>query len=265
MERTTRRRFLASWTTLAASAVAGWHDAPEAAAQAPLVNIRTGMFGELMEAWYAGPQGIVRARVTRDTAGVASRARVEVLRGDAFVLTVVASTPMRAVPQTLGAAMLAVRGGATTYRLRWDASSIGVTAQEFPSNGSALVEVQSGARVWHGGFDLETWSMRGPWEGPGLDSVLPPTVTDPAAPFAAVFESIIVRSEALSGGAFAPVPGQFPVVQAGTARASCSAACWGAAGGAAAAACPTAPGIACILATSACGIAASVCNGVCRA
>jgi len=265
MDRTTRKRFLASCATLAASAVAAWCDTPEAVAQAPLVNIRTGMFGELMEAWYAGPQGIVRARVTNDTAGVASRARVEVLHGDAFVLTVVASTPMRAAPQTLGAATLFVRGGTTTYRLRWDASAIGVTSQEFPSHGAALVEVQSGGQVWHGGFDLETWSMREPWEGPGVDSVLSPAATGAAEPFAAVFESIIVRSEALSGGAFAPVPGQFPVVQAGTARASCAAACWGAAGGAAAAACQTAPDIACILATSACGIAASACNAVCRA
>lgn len=265
MERTTRRRFLASCTTLAASAVAGWGCAPGAVAQAPLVNIRTGMFGELMEAWYAGPQGIVRALVTTDTAGVASRARVDVLQGDAHLLTVVASTPMRAAPQTLGAATLVVRGGATTYRVQWDASSIAVTAQEFPSSGSALVEVQSGGRVWHGGFDLETWSIRGPWDGPDLDSVLRPAATGPAAPFAAVFESIIVRSEALSGGAFSPVPGQFPIVQAGTAGASCDAACWGAAGGAAAVACPTAPDIACILATSACGIAASACHAVCRA
>jgi hypothetical protein len=265
MVRTTRRRFLASCTTLAASAVAWWCGAPQAVAQVPLVNIRTGMFGELVEAWYAGPQGIVRARVTNDAAGVASRAAVEVLHGDAAVLTVVASTPMRTVPQTLGAAVLVVRGGTTTYRLRWDASSIGVTAEGFPSNGVALVEVQSGGRVWHGGFDLETWSMQEPWEGPGLDSVLPPSVTDAAAPFAAVFESIIVRSEALSGGAFAPVPGQFPIAQAGTAGASCDAACWGAAGGAAAAACQTPPDIACILATSACGIAASACHAVCRA
>jgi len=218
-----------------------------------------------VEAWYAGPQGIVRARVSSDTAGVASRATVEVLHGDAFVLTVGASTPMRAAPQTLGAAMLVVRGGATTYRLRWDASSIGVTAQEFPSRGAALVEVLTGGRAWRGEFDLETWSMREPWEGPGLDSAFSPAVTDAAVAFAAVFESIIVRSEALSGGAFAPVQGQFPVVQAGTAQASCDAACWGAAGGAAAVACQTAPDIACILATSVCGIAASACHAVCRA
>ncbi len=263
MRRTSRRRLLATsaWMTLG-----GWAagERQAAMAQPPLVTVRTGIFGDLLEASYAGPQGIVRAIITKEATGATVQATIEILQGDASLVTVTAHTPMQTVPLTLGSASFALRAGAARYRLRWDAGAIAVNAREFPSDGSALVEVRSGAQVWRGLFDLRTWSMRSPWEAPDADAAVPPAVVDLADPFAAVFQSLVVHDQGLSGGAFAPTPGVRPVLQAGTANVACSAACWGAAGGAVAAARVGAPGIICILAEGACSTAASVCHAMCR-
>ncbi len=248
------------------TALAGWAVAAgcgAVAAQEPLVEVRTGMFGELLEASYAGPLGIIRARVTRSAAGTAAHATIDILEGGTPLATVTASAPLPVVPRTLGAASLAIRAGSTNYRLRWDASTLGVGSGVLPTNGTAAVEVRGGSRIWRGLFDFEAWSMRGPWDAPDLDTFLPIAARRPAEPFAAVFQSLILGDESRSAGAFAPIAGQPPAVLAGTAGAACAAACWTAPGGAVAAACPEPSGIVCILATAACGTAASVSYATC--
>src|SRR5579875_323978 len=259
----TRRQLL---TASIGAALAGWRGAAGCGtgeAEEPLVDVRTGMFGALLEASYAGPLGIIRARVTRSTAGAAAQAAIDILQGSTVLATVSASAPLQVVPRTLGAASLAIRAGPANYRLRWDASTLAVESGVLPTTGAAVVEVQADSRIWRGLFDFETWSLRDPWDAPDLETFLPVDVRRPAEPFAAVFRSVILGNESRSAGAFAPTAGQRPAVLAGTAGAPCATACWTAPGGAVAAACPEPSGIVCILATAACGTAASVAYATC--